>query len=102
MSSAIKAAFRCGSMSCICYEGARRGSGITLLPCHLGDLDPELVRVAAPPRELLEDIYLLTHATGREVPRIRRAGDALIKLFAAHAQELMGSQPRRQRRGWNL
>ena len=84
------------------YEGARRGSGITLLPCHLGDPDPELVRVAAPPRELLEDIYLLTHATGREVPRIRRAGDALIKLFAAHAQELMGSQPRRQRRGWNL
>ena len=25
------------------YEGARRGSGITLLPCHLGDPEPELV-----------------------------------------------------------
>jgi hypothetical protein len=83
------------------YEGTRRGSGITLLPCHLGDSDPELVRVASPPRELLEDIYLLTHATGREVPRIRRAGDALIKLFAAHAPELIGSHSRRQRRAWN-
>jgi hypothetical protein len=58
--------------------------------------------VASPPRELLEDIYLLTHATGREVPRVRRVGDALIKLFAAHAQELMGTHPRTPRRGWNL
>jgi len=31
------------------YEGVRRGSGITLLPCHLGYPDPELVRVALTP-----------------------------------------------------
>jgi DNA-binding transcriptional LysR family regulator len=84
------------------YEGARKGSGIALLPCHLADEEPELVRIAPPARELLEDIYLLMHATGREVPRIRRVGDALIKLFAAHAAELMGAHPRSPRHGWNF
>lgn len=84
------------------YEGARRGIGVTLLPCHLADQETELVRVAPPPRDLLEDVYLLMHATGREVPRVRRVGDALIKLFRAHAEELMGAHPRNGRAGWTL
>ena len=84
------------------YEGARRGIGVTLLPCHLADQETELVRVAPPPRDLLEDVYLLMHATGREVPRVRRVGEALIKLFAVHAEELMGAHPRNARHGWKL
>jgi DNA-binding transcriptional LysR family regulator len=84
------------------FEGARGGLGITLLPCHLGDSEQELVRVAPPPRELIEDIYLLMHALGRDVPRIKRVGEGLVKLFAAHADELTGRQAAARRRDWSL
>lgn len=72
------------------HDAAKRGLGITLLPCHLGDECPELVRVIAPPSELIEDIYLLVHAELRKVPRIDRVSKALIALFAERQSELLG------------
>lgn len=72
------------------FEAARQGLGITLLPCHLADREPSLRRLAAPPPDLIEEIYLLLHAERREARRIRQVSDALVRIFSDHSAELLG------------
>lgn len=50
---------------------AREGSGITVLPCYIGDSDKQLIRLSEPVPELATQLWLLTHPDLRRVTRIR-------------------------------
>lgn len=51
--------------------GIEAGIGIGFLPCFAGDRNPGLIRVIPPIAALTTDLWLLTHADLRNVPRIR-------------------------------
>jgi molybdate transport repressor ModE-like protein len=59
----------------------RSGRGMGLLPCYLGDTDPELERV--PDVELIPDmqIWVLTHEDIKINPRVRALMDHLYQVF---------------------
>jgi hypothetical protein len=63
---------------------------MSLLPCFLGDADPELERLAAPPPELVEDIYLLVHRDLRDLPQVRAVALELTRLLHEHDARLGG------------
>ncbi|KAA0598432.1 DNA-binding transcriptional LysR family regulator [Azospirillum lipoferum] len=71
-------------------DAARRGMGMTLLPCVLGDAEPILVRVIDPPAALSEDVHLLVHRDRRDAPAVAAVVDALVRLFRRHAETLAG------------
>ncbi|WP_063828224.1 LysR family transcriptional regulator [Azospirillum sp. B510] len=71
-------------------DAVRRGIGLTLLPCVLGDADPALVRVIDPPAALCEDVHLLVHRDRRDAPAVAAVVDALVRLFRRHAEALAG------------
>lgn len=52
-------------------RAAREGSGITVLPCYIGDTDRQLKRLCEPVPELTTQLWLLTHPDLRRVTRIR-------------------------------
>lgn len=64
----------------------------TLLPCWLGDADPELARLMPPPDALQEDIYLMVHRDLRDTPAIDAAVRRLVALFLRQAGALAGGQ----------
>jgi len=72
------------------YRAVREGAGASLLPCFLGDGDPELVRLLDPPPELIEDLHLLLHERGRRTRPVRTVADALSRLFRGAADVLSG------------
>jgi len=71
------------------HAAVRAGAGLAVLPCYLGDADPELVRIGSPLEDLSIDLWLLTHPDLRSVARIRAftafVGDALRERSAALA-----------------
>ncbi|WP_042695362.1 LysR family transcriptional regulator [Azospirillum sp. B506] len=71
-------------------DAARRGMGMTLLPCVLGDAEPALVRAIEPPAALCEDVHLLVHRDRRDSPAVSAVVDALVRLFHRHAEALAG------------
>lgn len=72
------------------FEAARQGLGRSLLPCHLGDSEPTLVRTDAPVATLEETIYMLVHRSRRRDPTIRTVMNALNGLVARYQDELLG------------
>lgn len=72
---------------------ARSGMGVAMLPCFLGDPDPELVRV--PPAEATpdRDIWLLTHEDLRHTARVRRLMAHLAEAILGERALLEGQQP---------
>lgn len=72
---------------------AKAGIGIALLPCYLGDADPEVARaLPAPLPELAAELWIVTHADLKATGRVRAffdvVGDGLAsqrKLFAGEA-----------------
>lgn len=68
----------------------RQGLGASLLPCFLGDLDPLLHRLAPPPPELVEDVYLLLHRDLRGLPQVRAVASAVTRLLREQAPHLAG------------
>lgn len=72
------------------FEAARAGMGITLLPCFLGDADPDLVRVPAGPITPVGDIWLLTHTDTRQTKRVRLLCDHIRFAMRGFAGRLAG------------
>jgi DNA-binding transcriptional LysR family regulator len=50
---------------------ARAGIGLAVLPCYLGDVEPELVRLFEPVPELARELWIVTHADLRHTARVR-------------------------------
>ena len=60
-------------------SGVRSGFGIAVLPCVVGDADPDLVR-CLPPRENHErELWLFTHERVRHTPSVRVVADFLYE-----------------------
>ncbi len=72
------------------HQAALDGAGATLLPCHLGDAEPSLVRLEGPIPDLNEDMYLVIHRDLRRVAAVRSAADAIAALCKRHAKALIG------------
>ncbi|CAO3413317.1 LysR family transcriptional regulator [Azospirillum endophyticum] len=72
-------------------DAARRGVGMTLLPCVIGGAEPALVRVVDPPDALREDVHLLVHRDRRDAPAVAAVIDSLLRLFRRYAGALAGS-----------
>lgn len=69
---------------------ARSGQLIAALPCFIGDTEPMLRRLIGPSEGLSVDIWLLTHADLRRVPRIRVVLDTLFDMMTADRTLLEG------------
>ena len=72
---------------------AEAGIGRAILPCFLGDTRPKLARLTPPLPALASDLWLLTHADLRHVPRIRALLDFLGERLAAKRALLEGREP---------
>lgn len=58
----------------------KAGAGLAVLPCYLGDLEPSICRVIpAPPKAWRSELWLLTRADLRHVPRIKQLFDAVFE-----------------------
>jgi DNA-binding transcriptional LysR family regulator len=62
-------------------ELVRKGMGLAVLPCHLGDGDPLIRRVGGVLENVTIDQWLLVHRDVRALARVRAVMDALIGLF---------------------
>jgi DNA-binding transcriptional LysR family regulator len=68
----------------------RNDGGLGVLPCFIGDRDPDLVRVTPPLNEIASTKHIIVHPDLRRVPSIRAVMDALIDLFKREAPLLLG------------
>lgn len=57
------------------------GAGRGLLPCHLGDSDPGLMRAGGIVDEVEEQLWLVAHADERHRPEVRVMIDRLCSFF---------------------
>ncbi len=75
-------------------EAVRQSIGATILPCFMGDADPDLIRV--PPGEIVShrDFWLLTHKDLRYSARIRAFLDHLVEAFGPFRALIEGRQQR--------
>jgi len=67
-----------------CLDGVRGGIGLGVLPCYLGDAQPDLLRVGPPIEELTSELWLLTHADLRGVLRVRMFVDFMADALEPH------------------
>jgi len=67
--------------SALAVQMIKMGQGVAMLPCYIGDTDPDLIRV--PNTELVPDmqIWILTHSDLRSNPRVRALMDHLYDAF---------------------
>ena len=71
--------------------------GIALLPCYLGDVEPDLVRLGGPELGAQLEVWLVLHKDLRHSARIRACADFLVAAHAVQSRLLAGSATRRRR-----
>ena len=72
-----------GQMGC-----AVRGMGLVMLPCLMGDPNPDLVRISPPVHRT--DIWMLAHKDSRSNKRMQLFREFLVEVFAAEQHALSG------------
>jgi DNA-binding transcriptional LysR family regulator len=75
----------------------RAGIGVGILPCYLGDSDPELRRVGTPLPALSSPFWILTHPDLQRVVRIRAVMETLPALIDPLRDLLAGGRPYKRR-----
>ncbi|MDX5151215.1 MAG: LysR family transcriptional regulator [Acidiferrobacterales bacterium] len=65
----------------ITHESVRQGLGLAVLPCHMGDRDPELRRYMDPPPEMDVDLWLLYHRDLKRTERVHVFRDFIANEF---------------------
>jgi DNA-binding transcriptional LysR family regulator len=68
----------------------RKGIGIGILPCYVGDAEQGLVRVLGPHVVVTRDLWLVMHRDLQHSARIRACADFLAEAIAARAPEFEG------------
>jgi DNA-binding transcriptional LysR family regulator len=71
-------------------DAAAAGAGLTLLPCYLGDLSSDLVRVRGPVKGGGTALWVLTHADLRHAARVRAFTEFAAARLAEHRALLEG------------
>ena len=69
-------------------SGVRSGFGIAVLPCMVGDGDPDLIRCLPPRENHGRVLWLLTHERVRHAPRVRTTIDFLYERLKRLVSEL--------------
>jgi DNA-binding transcriptional LysR family regulator len=69
-------------------SGVRSGFGIGVLPCIVGDADPDLIRCFEPRDDHGRTFWLLTHERVRHTPRVRVVLDFLYDRLSRHIREV--------------
>ena len=72
-------------------EAASAGIGLALLPCFIGAATPGLTRLTAPLPELVNGIWLLTHADLRQTARVRAFMDFAGSEIAKQRKAIEGT-----------
>jgi len=77
----------------------RNGMGIGMLPCYMGDSDPDLYRV--PETELISDntMWVLVHADIKENRRVRVLLDFLYEAMDGFKPLIEGKKPQKRTKG---
>lgn len=73
----------------------RAGAGLAVLPCFVGDLDPELERAGEEIRDLRHHQWIVANSEDRHRRDIRTVSDRLFKLLKSHADLFAGKRPSR-------
>lgn len=71
-------------------DAVRSGMGIAILPCYLGDSEPDLVRLVPPIDTLASELWLLTHPDLRHVGRIRAFLDFMALALGRYRERFVG------------
>jgi DNA-binding transcriptional LysR family regulator len=71
---------------------AKAGLGAAVLPCYLGDPEPDLVRLSDPLPELERELWIVTHSDLKRAARIRAFLDVVGERLAAEHALLSGQQ----------
>lgn len=72
---------------------ARAGIGVALLPCFLGDTEPDLARAAPDPvAEIARELWIVTHADLRRTARVRAFIDMTVDFLVARRDLLGGAR----------
>jgi DNA-binding transcriptional LysR family regulator len=78
---------------------AKAGLGVALLPCYLGDNQPELARaLAAPIPDLQGELWMVTHAELKSTARVRAFFDVVGEGLIRERNVLEGNSDRGKRR----
>ncbi len=62
------------------HAACRAGLGLAILPCLVGDDDPELVRLLSPERVITTKLWLVARRDISRLPRIRAVMDFLVGI----------------------
>ena len=73
----------------------RAGAGKAVLPCFVGDLDPELQRLGTELPELRHRQWIVMNNEDRHRPEIRTVADRMTKLLKSYADLFAGKRPSR-------
>ena len=87
-----RAVLRTNSVNALA-QAAIAGLGLSLLPCWLGDAEPELRRVGGPIENLRPRLWLLTHEDLRHTARIRAFLDFMAKELGRERDLVEGRRP---------
>jgi DNA-binding transcriptional LysR family regulator len=73
------------------FIAARAGIGLAVLPCYLGDPDPELQRVLPLPiPELTGELWIVTHTDLRRTARVRAFFESVGEALVSQREMLAG------------
>ena len=70
-----------------------RGLGLAVLPCFLGDTEPDLVRMGEPLPTCDSELWLLSHPELRETVRVKALRHWLLDALSVQADLLAGKRP---------
>jgi DNA-binding transcriptional LysR family regulator len=78
-------------------HAAKAGIGLAVLPCYLGDLEPELARALPDPvPELARELWIVTHSDLKRTARVRAFFDVVGTGLAADRALFEGDEPVRR------
>jgi DNA-binding transcriptional LysR family regulator len=69
---------------------ARAGLGAALMPCYLGDPEPDLARLGAPRDEVRGELWIVTHDDLRTTARVRAFLELVGEGLIAHRSVIEG------------
>lgn len=80
-------------------EATREGMGLSVLPCYVGDPEPELVRLLPPSEVVMRAVWLVLHRDLQHAARVRACADFLVEALVARGSDLRGEKrPRKAAR----
>ena len=77
----------------VLLEAARRGLGLTVLPCYFADGVTDLVRLSPVEALPTREAWLVVHPDLQHASRVRAAIDLLVEAFGREASRLRGERP---------